>query len=52
MSRFFEDTIQGLLESVSINKGEISLLEKKDMPAPTFVASEREKQQNSSLHLQ
>lgn len=52
MSRFFEDTIQGLLEAVAINKGEIPLLEKKDMPAPTFIASERKKQQNGSTHLQ
>lgn len=52
MSRFFDDTTQGLLEAVAINKGEIHLLKKKDMSAPTFVASEREKQQNSSLHSQ
>ena len=51
MSRFFDDIMQGLLEAVAINKGEIPLLEKKDMPAPTFVASEREKLQNDSLHL-
>lgn len=41
MSRFFDDTMQGLLEAVAIDKGEIPLVEKEDMPAPTSMASER-----------
>ena len=44
MSKFFEETMQGLLEAVAIEKGEISMEQKKDMPAPTFVASEKEKE--------
>lgn len=43
MSKFFEETMQGLLEAVAIDKGEIPLSEKEDMPAPTFVADDREK---------
>ncbi len=43
MSKFFEETMQGLLEAVAIEKGEIPLTEKKNMPAPTFVAAEMEK---------
>ena len=43
MSKFFDDTMQGLLEAVAIDKGEIPLVEKEDMPAPTLIASEREK---------
>jgi len=44
MSHFFDETMQGLLEAVAIEKGEVSLVEKPDMPAPTFVASEKEKE--------
>lgn len=44
MSKFFEDTIQGLLEAVAIEKGEIALTQKDNMPAPTFVASDKEKE--------
>lgn len=44
MSTFFDDTMQGLLEAISIDKGNIPLVEKNDMPAPTFVADEREKE--------
>ena len=36
MSKFFDDTMQGLLEAVAIDKGEIPLVEKEDMPAPTL----------------
>jgi len=43
MSKFFEDTMQGLLEAVAIDKGEIPLVEKNDMPAATFVAADMEK---------
>ena len=44
MSKFFEDTMQGLLEAIDIEKGNIPLVRKEDMPAPTFVASEKEKE--------
>ena len=43
MSKFFDETMQGLLEAVAIDKGEIPLVEKKNMPAPTFTASDMEK---------
>ena len=43
MSRFFDETMQGLLEAVAINKGEVPLVEKKNMLAPTFVAADMEK---------
>ena len=36
MSRFFEETMQGLLEAIEMEKGEIPLVERKNMPAPTF----------------
>ena len=43
MNNFFDETMQGLLESVSIDKGRIPLAEKKNMPAPTFTAYDMEK---------
>ncbi len=39
MSKFFDDTMQGLLEAVAINDGKMKLTEKKNMAAPTFTAS-------------
>ena len=44
MSKFFDDTMQGLLEAVAIEKGEIALDKKENMPAPTFVSSDKERQ--------
>ncbi len=44
MSTFFEDTMQGLLEAVDMEKGNIPLKEKENMPAPTFIASEKERE--------
>lgn len=44
MNKFFEDTMQGLLEAVAIDKGEIPLTKKSDMPSKTFVASEMERE--------
>ena len=44
MGTFFDDTMQGLLEAIAIDKGEMPLTEKHDMPARTFVASEMEKE--------
>lgn len=39
MSKFFNDTMQGLLEAVAINDKKMKLTEKKNMAAPTFTAS-------------
>ena len=36
MSKFFEDTMQGLLEAVDISKGNLPIEEHKGMPAPTY----------------
>ncbi len=47
MSKFFDDTMQGLLEAVAINDGKMKLTEKKNMAAPTFTVSKIAK-----LHLQ
>lgn len=44
MSKFFDETMQGLLEAVAIQKGEISLVQKENMPSPTFIASDKEKE--------
>ena len=42
MSRFFDDTIQGLVEAVIIEKGNIPLTKKEGMPAPTYIVEEKE----------
>ena len=39
MSNFFDDTMQGLLEAIEIEKGSIPLTERKEMAAPTFSVS-------------
>lgn len=44
MSKFFDETMQGLLEAIVIDKGNIPLAEKKGMPAPTFYADDRGKE--------
>lgn len=44
MSTFFDDTLQGLLEAIAMEKGELALEKKENMPAPTFVAAERERE--------
>ena len=43
MSNFFDDTMQGLLEAVEIEKRNIPLTQKENMPAPTFIVSDEEK---------
>ena len=43
MGTFFDDTMQGLLEAVEIEKGNVPLIKKKNMPAPTYVAASEEK---------
>ena len=39
MGTFFDDTMQGLLEAIEIEKGTIPVSERKDMAAPTFYVS-------------
>ena len=36
--------MQGLLEAIAIDKGEVSLIPKENMPSPTFIASDKEKE--------
>ncbi len=40
MSNFFDETMQGLLEAAEIAKGNITLTEWKNMPAPTFYVAD------------
>ena len=35
----YDDIMQGLLEAIEMEKGEIPLVERKNMPAPTFMIS-------------
>lgn len=44
MGKFFDDTMQGLLEAVEIEKGNLPLKERKDMPAPTFYVADDDKE--------
>lgn len=41
---FYENLERSLLEAIEMEKGNIPLEERKNMPAPTFVASEKEKE--------
>lgn len=49
MGRFFEETMQGLLEAVEIEKGGALLKQKENMPAPTFTVSNQEKELISQM---
>ena len=40
---FYEDIERGLLEAIAMEKGEIPVVEKENMPAPTLVAADKEK---------
>lgn len=40
----YEDMEKGLLEAIEIEKGNIPLTKREDMPAPTFFAADREKE--------
>lgn len=40
MSKFFDDTMQGLLEAIEIEKGSIPLSEREEMAAPIFYVSD------------
>lgn len=44
MSQFFDDTMQGLLEAVEIEKGNMPLVKKENMPALTLIAADRERE--------
>lgn len=44
MGNFYDDTMQGLLEAVEIEKGNVPLARKESMPAPTFTVSNTEKE--------
>lgn len=44
MSKFFDDAMQGLLEAVEIEKGNIPLTEREGMPAPTYYISDSDKE--------
>lgn len=41
MSDFFNDTMNGLLEAIAIDRGELETVEKANMPAKTLVSSEQ-----------
>ena len=40
MSNSFDETMQGLLEAAEITKGNITLTEWENMPAPTFYVAD------------
>lgn len=40
---FYEDIEKSLLEAIEIKKGNIEVEKRENMPAPTFIASEKEK---------
>lgn len=40
MSKFFEDTMQGLLEAIEIEKGNVPLTKRESMPAPTYYVAD------------
>lgn len=44
MSKFFDDTMQGLLQAIEIEKGNIPLTEHNEMPTPTFYVSSNDKE--------
>lgn len=48
MSKFFDETIQGLKEAIAMEKGEIPVVERKDMPALTYVAEDVEAHMESN----
>ena len=40
VSKFFDETMQGLLEAAEIAKGNITLTEQENMPVPTFYVAD------------
>lgn len=41
---FYEDMEKSLLEAIEMEKGNIPLTQRENMPAPTFIASDKEKE--------
>ena len=48
MSKIFEDTMQGLLEAVAVSRGKLPIIEKENMPAPTFIFADNDQEQNTN----
>lgn len=44
MGKFYDDTMQGLLQAIEIEKGNIPLTERNGMPATTFYVSSDDKE--------
>ena len=44
MSKFFDDTMQGLLQAIEIENENLPLTERNGMPAPTFYVSSDDKE--------
>ncbi len=44
MSKLFEDTMQGLLEAVEIEKGNLPLTKREGMVSPTYYVAENDKE--------
>jgi len=42
MSKFFEDTLRGLVEAVEIEKDNVPLQKREGMPAPTYYVAEND----------
>ena len=42
MSKFYDETLQGLLEAIVIDKGEVPLTAKENMVASTFYVADKE----------
>nr|WP_298060591.1 helix-turn-helix transcriptional regulator [uncultured Blautia sp.] len=49
MSKFFNDTMQGLLEALEIERGSVPLEEKSNMEAPTYYVAETDAELIASL---
>lgn len=41
---FYEDMEKSLLEAIEIDKGNIAVIQRENMPAPTFIASDKERE--------
>lgn len=44
MSKFYDDTMQGLLEAIEIEKGSIPLTEREWIPEPTYYIFNNDKE--------
>lgn len=44
MSKLFDDTMQGLLEAVEIEKGNLPLTEREDMPSKIYYVAKNDKE--------